>query len=200
MHRNTLRAAPMNTLSLPSFAHREGERLQPADRDRVWAHLMGLSAIDRQSRFGYAISDEGMARWLNTWDWETGMMWHPHGPNDPIVALVQLAPLQEEKWEMAFSVSPCARGLGWAHRLRDHGLALAQSLTPGGQVVLQGSAWNRALVRVCQGAHVQIQQGDLLAVFDLPMKEKAALMVAPPRGSLPCLIQPMIASPARSTV
>ena len=168
MHRTIDVKHPMNVAACPAFAPVDGQRLRQSDRDRVWAHLMTLSPSDRQSRFGYAISDDALARWVDSWDWEAQWLWHPHGPSDPVVALLQLAPVGDGRWEMGLSVSPIARGQGWGRVLRDQGLQWARRQRNAGQfgeVILHGSSYNRALVRLCQGSLLTMEQGEITARF-----------------------------------
>lgn len=147
----------------------QGQRLGLADRDRVLAHLVSLSEDDRRSRFGHGLSLAGLTRWVDRLDWQGQWLWHPHGANEPVLALLHLAPAGESHtWEMGISVSPQARGQGLGRALLNQALTVAGQHSPGGQLRLHGAATNPRLAQLCQIAQTQILEGEIHAVFQLP--------------------------------
>lgn len=93
--------------------------LRADHRQALGLHLLSLNADDRAARFGLALKDEAVLRWLAGVDWAAQRGWGAWLPGDgALVAALQLAPTaQAGAWELAVSVHPLARRRGVATRL-----------------------------------------------------------------------------------
>ncbi|QTD44483.1 GNAT family N-acetyltransferase [Ottowia testudinis] len=99
--------------------------LRAEHRQALGLHLLSLNADDRAARFGLALKDEAVLRWLAGVDWAAQRAWGAWLPGDGgLVAALQLAPTgQAGAWELAVSVHALARRRGVATRLLKLALA-----------------------------------------------------------------------------
>lgn len=89
-------------------------RLLPAHRSALGLHLLSLSSDDRYDRFGMALQDETILKWVSNIDWQSQRWWGAWLPSDiGLVGALQLSPCrQENAWELAITVNALIRRHG----------------------------------------------------------------------------------------
>lgn len=146
---------------------RGGTRLGPTHAAAVLDHLMALSTEDRRARFGHAVGDEALARWVAALDWGGHWLWAVID-NTQVLGLAHLTPpVTDLAWELALSVVPAQRGSGMGRHLLTTAKKVAQSLAPNGTLMMRGSAQNPALQRLAREGRMLMNDGEISVVFDL---------------------------------
>lgn len=110
--------------SLPSWAWVPVRSLGERHRERIAAHLLGLSPADRYLRFGHAAGDEQVRCYVDHLDFERDEVFGIFNRRLQLIAMAHVAydrpPQVAERPAMAefgVSVSPAARGRGYGGRL-----------------------------------------------------------------------------------
>lgn len=97
--------------------------LDETHRPLVLAHLLALDTEDRRLRFSHALSDLGIARYMNNVDFKRDSLFGIFGKDDMLVGVLHLALIPHEEG----STAPVAAELGLSLRpeVRGHGLGTA---------------------------------------------------------------------------
>lgn len=112
--------------------------LDESHRPLVLAHLLALDGHDRRMRFSHALSDIGIARYMQNVDFERDSLFGIFGTDDILVGVLHLALMPREEG----STVPAAAELGLSLRpeVRGHGL---------------GTALFRRALKRCRNANVE---------------------------------------------
>ena len=106
------------------------QQLEETDRWRLRQHFKSLDAHDRHLRFGLALSDVAIDRYIDLINFDTDALFGVNGLGFTLVALVHVAPVGDGA-ELGLSVDPVlrrqgvggalfARAIDWARRRRLH--------------------------------------------------------------------------------
>ena len=97
--------------------------LDETHRPLVLAHLLALDTEDRRLRFSHALSDLGIARYMNNVDFKRDSLFGIFGADNMLVGVLHLALIPQEEGVKA----PVAAELGLSLRpeVRGHGLGTA---------------------------------------------------------------------------
>lgn len=127
----------------------EVSALLPVHRAALGLHLLALSADDRYARFGMALNDDAVLRWVAGIDWQTQRWWGAWLPGDMgVIAALQFTPTTTSgTWELAMTVSMAARRQGLARLLFAAAMGQMQDVR-----ALVGHHGHPALARIA-GAH-----------------------------------------------
>jgi GNAT superfamily N-acetyltransferase len=141
---------------------------------RVLAHLLALNPQDRQLRFGYLVSDEGIRHYAELLDYERDHVLGVFNRSLKLVALVHLAfgaagRVPGGAAEFGISVLPRQRGQGLGALLFDHAVTCARNRNVGTLLIhlARDNAPMLAIVRRA-GAQVSFEGSDVLAQLPLP--------------------------------
>ncbi|HVK31142.1 MAG TPA: GNAT family N-acetyltransferase [Burkholderiaceae bacterium] len=142
-------------------------------RPRILAHLLALPPQDRYLRFGYAASDEQVARYTELIDFARDEVFGIFNRRLELIAQAHLAALSERhEAEFGVSVLPQARGRGYGGRLFDHAVLHARNRGIG-TLVVHVMAENTAMLKIARnaGAVVERDGGEALARLRLPPED-----------------------------
>lgn len=156
--------------------------LSPRHRDRILAHLLALSETDRYRRFGYAASDEQIARYVDGLDFDRDEVFGVHNRKLDLIALAHLAypradsPLPGAA-EFGGSVAAHARGRGYGARLFEHAVLHARNRGLD-TLFIHALSENTAMLRIARkaGAHVERAGSESEAYLKLPADTLASKM------------------------
>lgn len=157
-------------LDAPRFSWVPIRAIAPRQRPRMLAHLLGLAADDRYLRFGYGASDEQVARYVDSIDFERDDVFGIHNRRLALIGLAHLAALPGgREAEFGVSVSPAARGRGYGTRLFDHAILHARNRGLD-TLVIHALSDNAAMLHIAAaaGAKVERSGGDSQARLRLP--------------------------------
>ena len=157
-------------------------------RERILAHLLALPATDRYLRFGYAASDDQIARYVDRLDFVRDEIFGVFNHRLEVVALAHLAYIGEPSTptdnpvagaEFGVSVAAHCRGRGWGARLFDRAVLHARNRDVQ-HMVIHALADNTSMLRIVRraGAQVHLDGGDAEALLTLPPENFASHMVA----------------------
>lgn len=105
--------------------------LGPSHRDRIAAHLLSLDEHDRYLRFGYTATDEQVARYVASLDFDRDEIFGVYNRKLELIAMAHLAfstdPALRSCAEFGVSVLKKARGRGYGARLFDRAVMHARN-------------------------------------------------------------------------
>jgi len=172
-------ASPRSSVVVPIRA------LGPRHRDRITAHLLALDAPDRYLRFGYAASDEQIARYVDRLDFERDDIFGIFNRRLEIIAMAHLAvaahPQHAHCAEFGVSVLKKARGRGYGARLFDRAVVHARN-EGASMLFIHALSENTAMLKIARNAGASVQR-------DGP--ESEAFLYLPP-ASLDSRIQALL--------
>jgi ribosomal protein S18 acetylase RimI-like enzyme len=139
-------------------------------RPRILAHLLALPPHDRYLRFGYAASDEQVARYADQIDFARDEVFGIFNRKLVLIAQAHLAGLANRREaEFGVSVLPQARGRGYGGRLFDHAVLHARNRGID-TLLVHVLVENTAMLKIARnaGATVEREGGEALARLRLP--------------------------------
>lgn len=137
-------------------------KLAARHRPRVLNHLLALNERDRYLRFGYAASDEQVARYVEKLDFEQDEVFAIFNRRLEIVAMAHLAYLApgatpHPAAEFGVSVAKAARGRGYGDRLFDHAALHARNRGID-CLLVHALSENTAMLRIARNAGARIER------------------------------------------
>jgi len=150
--------------SKPAFGFRWVPIRSLADRHRtrILAHLLALGERDRYLRFGYAASDEQVARYVEQLDFDHDEVFGIFNRRLELIAMAHLAYLASgaaprPAAECGVSVAKQARGRGYGDRLFDHAALHARNRGVD-SLLVHALSENTAMLRICRNAGARIER------------------------------------------
>lgn len=156
------------TMDTPSFERRPlarrlldwvalFERLGRADRDALVAHFTLLEEEDRRLRFGVAVDDSVIERYVDGIDFERDVVFGALGAPGQWVGIGHLV-LDGKAAELGLSVLPDARGHGLGAAIFRY--AVARAARAGyGRLYMHCLTRNRAIMSIARAAGMSIESG-----------------------------------------
>lgn len=147
--------------------------LSPRHMPRIEQHLRGLPAQDRYLRFGYAATDEQIARYVQGLNFERDEIFGVFNRRLHMVAMAHLAYSVDPKWatcaEFGVSVSPHQRGKGLGTKLFEHAVVHARNQGVN-MLFIHALSDNTAMLKIARqaGAVVQRDGSESEAYLALP--------------------------------
>ncbi len=144
--------------------------LGPRYRGRILAHLLALSPADRYLRFGYAATDEQIARYTEALDFDRDEIFGIYNRKLELIAVAHLAyGPGKGSAEFGVSVAPRARGRGYGARLFRRAVMHARNAGVG-QLVVHALSENAAMLKIARraGAEVHRAGSEAEAYLTLP--------------------------------
>ncbi|RGE46021.1 GNAT family N-acetyltransferase [Comamonas testosteroni] len=147
--------------------------LSPRHRERIVKHLLKLDARDRYLRFGYAASDEQVARYVEHLDFERDDIFGIFNRRLELIAMAHLAfaghPEHEKCAEFGVSVLKSARGKGLGARLFERAVLHARSKNVS-MMFIHALSENTAMLKIARnaGATVKRDGSESEAYLELP--------------------------------
>lgn len=147
--------------------------LSPRHRDRIIKHLLKLDARDRYLRFGYAASDEQVARYADHLDFDRDDIFGIFNRRLELIAMAHLAfaghPEHEKCAEFGVSVLKTARGKGLGSRLFDRAVLHARTKDVT-MMFIHALSENTAMLKIARkgGATVKRDGSESEAYLELP--------------------------------
>lgn len=147
--------------------------LGPTYRARIAAHLLALDGPDRYLRFGYAASDEQIARYVAQLDFERDEIFGIYNRRLELIAMAHLAFAAHSEYEQCaefgVSVLKKARGRGYGGRLFERAVIHARN---GGvsMMFIHALSENTPMLKIARsaGAVVQRDGSESEAFLQLP--------------------------------
>ena len=147
--------------------------LGPRHRERIASHLLALDPQDRYLRFGYNASDEQIARYVDSLDFERDEIFGIFNRRLELIAVAHLAPSEHPNYthcaEFGVSVLQSARGRGFGARLFDRAIVNARNdgVT---MVFIHALSQNTAMLKIARnaGAVVHRDGPESEAFLELP--------------------------------
>lgn len=142
-------------------------------RPRILAHLLALPPQDRYLRFGYAASDEQVARYTDLIDFSRDEVFGIFNRRLELIAQAHLAALPDAReGEFGVSVLPQARGRGYGGRLFDHAVLHARNRGIH-TLIVHVLAENTAMLKIARnaGAAVERDGSEAMARLRLPPED-----------------------------
>ena len=129
--------------------------------ERIAAHLLALDASDRHLRFGYAASDEQIARYVASLNFERDEIFGIYNRKLELIAMAHLAfstnPALKSCAEFGVSVLAHARGRGYGARLFDR--AVMHARNEGVEMVfIHALSENTAMLNIARKAGALIER------------------------------------------
>lgn len=154
--------------------------LAPRHRPRILAHILALEAYDRHLRFGYAATDEHIARYVDQLDFARDEIFGVFNRRLELVAMTHLAylgrgSLPSRSAEFGVSVLPRLRGRGLGARLFD--IAALHARNRGvDTLIVHALAENAAMLRIARSAGARLERdgSDATARLTLPPENLAS--------------------------
>ena len=137
-------------------------------RDRVAAHLMALAEGDRYLRFGYPATNDQIARYVESMDFEPDEVFGIFNRHLELIAVAHLAhpsamagtagtPPHPPMSEFGVSVLPKARGRGFGRRLFEH--AVLHARNRGVQTLfIHALSENVAMLKIARDAGATVER------------------------------------------
>jgi RimJ/RimL family protein N-acetyltransferase len=144
--------------------------LSERHRPRIVSHLLTLPERDRYLRFGYAASDDQIARYADSIDFERDEVFGVFNRRLELIAMAHLASMPgNAEAEFGVSVLPKVRGRGYGARLFDHAVLHARNRGVT-TLVIHALSENTAMLRIARqaGAIVDRDGGESQARLKLP--------------------------------
>ncbi len=133
------------------------ERLDRADRDAMVAHFAALGEEDRRLRFGVAVDDSVIARYVDGIDFERDVVFGARGAPGQWVGIGHLV-LDGKAAELGLSVLPQARGHGLGAAIFRY--AVVRAARAGyGRLYMHCLTRNRAIMSIARNAGMSIESG-----------------------------------------
>ncbi|MBI3369902.1 MAG: GNAT family N-acetyltransferase [Burkholderiales bacterium] len=154
--------------------------LGPGHRPRILAHLQMLDERDRYLRFGYQATDEQIARYVETLDFERDEIYGVFNRRLDLIAMAHLAcPATDADdgtaAEFGVSVRASKRGQGHGGRLFEHAVLHARNRGLD-RLFIHALSENTAMLRIARkaGAEVQRSGAESDAYLKLPHETLAS--------------------------
>lgn len=151
--------------------------LGPQHRPRIQAHLLALAPDDRYLRFGYAASDDHIARYVERLDFERDEVFGVFNRRLRLVAVAHLAFLGDQAEppsaaEFGVSVLPHGRGRGIGSRLFERAGLHARNRGVD-RLIVHALSENLAMLKIASqaGAQVGREGPDATAILQLPPED-----------------------------
>lgn len=137
-------------------------------RDRVAAHLMSLAEGDRYLRFGYPATNDQIARYVDSMDFDRDEVFGIFNRHLELIAVAHLAhpsataatagtPPRPPMSEFGVSVLPKARGRGFGRRLFEH--AVLHARNRGVQTLfIHALSENVAMLKIARDAGATVER------------------------------------------
>jgi len=174
---------PGESPSAPFFSWVPIRTLGPRHRERMLEHLKQLDERDRYLRFGFIASDEQLASYIESIDFERDEVFGIFNRGLRLIALAHLAyPRQGEaaaptpsEAEFGVSVLARSRGRGFGARLFDHAVLHARNRGVD-TLFVHALSENEAMLRLARkaGAEVRREGSESRAVLALPPETLAS--------------------------
>lgn len=158
------------------------ERLGRADRDALVAHFTSLEEEDRRLRFGVAVDDLVVARYVDGIDFERDVVFGALGAPGQWVGIGHLV-LDGKAAELGLSVLPEARGHGLGAAIFRY--AVVRAARAGyGRLYMHCLTRNRAIMSIARAAGMSIRSdgGEADAYLVVPPYPEFARMLTGETG------------------
>jgi GNAT superfamily N-acetyltransferase len=141
---------------------------EPERRD-VLAFFLALGEDDRYRRFGRAMADAGVRRYIETLDWDACVMLGAYDAGARLIGVLELAEVANAACEIAVVVAATQRGRGIGKALMDRALLKAK-VHGCDSVVLLCQVDNAPMRRLALSAGLTstTEDGDVEGSLDLP--------------------------------
>ncbi|MGI4779740.1 MAG: GNAT family N-acetyltransferase [Janthinobacterium lividum] len=145
----------------------------PRERERIGLHLLALSSGDRYLRFGYAASDEQIARYVEALDFERDELFGIYNRRLELIAMAHVAFAPPDQYsdcaEFGVSVAAHARGRGYGARLFERAVVVARNEGVG-MLFIHALSENAAMLKIARkaGATVVRSGSESEAHLELP--------------------------------
>lgn len=130
-------------------------------RHRINAHLLALDGQDRYLRFGYAATDEQIARYVASLDFERDEIFGIYNRKLVLVAMAHLAYAPVENCdscaEFGVSVMKAARGRGYGARLFDRAAMHARNHKVS-TLFIHALSENTAMLKIARNAGATVER------------------------------------------
>ncbi len=130
-------------------------------RGRIARHLLALDAHDRYLRFGYAASDEQIARYARSLDFERDDIFGIYNRRLDLIAVAHLALMADggaaKCAEFGVSVAKSARGRGYGARLFDRAAMHARNEGVS-RMFIHALSENHAMLKIALNAGATVQR------------------------------------------
>ena len=130
-------------------------------RQRINAHLLALDRQDRYLRFGYAATDEQIARYVASLDFERDEIFGIYNRKLVLVAMAHLAYAPVENCdacaEFGVSVMKAARGRGYGARLFDRAAMHARNHKVS-TLFIHALSENTAMLKIARNAGATVER------------------------------------------
>lgn len=156
----------------------EGFRLSQKDQALILEHFLNLDPNDRRSRFGYAMEEESLKKWIENLDWGNFLVWaipsqtqESHtGEGMLLDAVGMLSPDGHTSpilWEVGLSVLSHARQRGLGHKLLRAALEVAKGITPSSKMMLYTQNDCIPIFKLVRahGGKIQTKAGETIGLF-----------------------------------
>jgi len=133
--------------------------LGPGHRERIAAHLLALEPGDRYLRFGYAATDEQIARYAAGLDFERDDIFGIYNRKLELIAVAHLAlsAQQPDAAEFGVSVLAKARGRGYGSRLFER--AVMHARNEGVELMfIHALSENTAMLKIARNAGATLER------------------------------------------
>lgn len=135
--------------------------LGPGHRDRISTHLMALDRDDRYLRFGYIATDEQIARYVCSLDFDRDEIFGIYNRKLELIAMAHLAVSQEPEHracgEFGVSVLKKARGRGYGTRLFERAVIHARNEGVD-MMFIHALSENTAMIRIARHAGATLER------------------------------------------
>ena len=147
--------------------------LGPRHRERIANHLLALDPSDRYLRFGYAATDQQVARYVESLDFEHDEIFGIFNRRLELIAMAHLAASEHADYphcaEFGVSVLRNVRGRGFGARLFDRAIVNARN-DGVSMVFIHALSKNTAMLKIARnaGAVVHREGSESEAFLELP--------------------------------
>ena len=135
--------------------------LGPSHRERIGAHLRALDRADRYLRFGYSATDEHIARYVASLDFDRDEIFGIFNRKLEMLAMAHLArndtPEYRNCAEFGVSVLKKARGRGYGSRLFDRAVMHARNESVD-MMFIHALSENTVMLRIAANAGATIKR------------------------------------------
>ena len=146
-------------------------QLAETDRWRLRSHFKALDIEDRRLRFGIALNDAAIDRYVDLINFDTDAVFGAKDEDLAFCALAHVAPVGEGA-ELGLSVLAAARGHGLGGALFEQAVIWARNRFFR-RIHMHCLRENRAILHIAQahGMIVSMEGGDSTAVLELPVPD-----------------------------
>jgi RimJ/RimL family protein N-acetyltransferase len=127
----------------------------PRERERIAQHLLALEPRDRYLRFGYAVSDEQIRRYVDGLDFGRDELFGIYNRRLDLIAMAHLAFAPDDQLkdcaEFGVSVAEHARGRGYGARLFERAAVIARNEGVG-MLFIHALSENTAMLKIARNA------------------------------------------------